>query len=126
MRAKTIILLTIVILFFQDSQGHAQHDWTEKIAALKPTVVNIERSSEIVFETEKQGKSYGTGFIIDAEKGIIATNAHVTGISPSNVRINFYNGSFTQAKKLYFDPVHDFGFSSHDGSRPWKCLSFGL
>ena len=63
---------------------------------------------------EKHGKSYGTGFIIDADRGIIATNAHVTGISPSNVRINFYNGSFTQANKLYFDPVHDFGFYQLD------------
>jgi S1-C subfamily serine protease len=136
MRAKLTILLTIAILFFQDSQGYAQHDWTEKIAALKPTVVNIERSSEIVFETEKQGKSYGTGFIIDADKGIIATNAHVTGISPSNVSINFYNGSITQAKKLYFDPVHDFGFYQLDPQKlefklqfvecgSWNDLSMG-
>ena len=68
------MLLTIITLLFQNFEGHAQHDWTEKIAALKPTVVNIERSSEIVFETAKQGKSYGTGFIIDADRGIIATN----------------------------------------------------
>ena len=32
-------------------------------------VVNIEKSSEIVFETEEQGTSYGTGFIVDAEFG---------------------------------------------------------
>jgi S1-C subfamily serine protease len=136
MRAKIIMLLTFVILLCQNSEGHAQHDWTEKIAALKPTVVNIERSSEIVFETEKQGKSYGTGFIIDADRGIIATNAHVTGISPSNVRINFYNGSFTQAKKLYFDLVHDFGFYQLDPQKlefklqsvecgSWNDLSMG-
>jgi hypothetical protein len=94
MRAKLTILLTIAILFFQDSQGYAQHDWTEKIAALKPTVVNIERSSEIVFETEKQ------------------------------------------AKKLYFDPVHDFGFYQLDPQKlefklqsvecgSWNDLSMG-
>ena len=136
MRNKILFLLTILILFSQNPEGLALHDWTEKIAALKPTVVNIERSSEIVFETEKQGKSYGTGFIIDADRGIIATNAHVTGISPSNVRINFYNGSFTQAKKLYFDLVHDFGFYQLDPQKlefklqsvecgSWNDLSMG-
>ncbi|MCI5140720.1 MAG: serine protease, partial [Candidatus Electrothrix sp. ATG1] len=48
--------------------------------------------------------------------GIIATNQHVTGISPSDVKINFYNGSFTEAKVLYYDPTHDFGFYKIDPS----------
>ncbi|UCF93811.1 MAG: trypsin-like peptidase domain-containing protein [Desulfobacterales bacterium] len=114
MKVRLVLLATIVILSFLTSEGKAQQDWTEKIAAFKPMVVNIETSSEIVFETERQGTSYGTGFIIDSARGIIATNAHVTGLSPSNVKINFYDGSFTQAKRLYFDPVHDFGFYQID------------
>jgi S1-C subfamily serine protease len=92
------------------SEGHAAHNWTDQIAAFKPMVVNIETASEVVFEAESKGTSFATGFIVDAQRGIIATNRHVTGSSPSYVKINFFDGSFTEAKVLYYDPTHDFGF----------------
>ena len=95
-------------------ESKAAQDWTEQIAAFKPMVVNVETMSEIVFETESKGTSFATGFIVDAERGIIATNRHVTGSSPSYVKINFYDGSFTEAKGLYYDPTHDFGFYKID------------
>jgi S1-C subfamily serine protease len=94
--------------------GLAQHDWVAQINEFKPMVVNIEKSSEIVFEVEKIGTAHATGFVVDAKRGIIATNAHVTGISPSFVKINFFDGSFTEARILYYDPVHDFGFYKID------------
>ena len=92
----------------------AEHDWTAQIAAFKPMVVNVETSSEVVFEAEAKGTSFATGFIVDAAQGIIATNRHVTGSSPSYVKINFYDGSFTEAQVLYYDPTHDFGFYKID------------
>ena len=91
-------------------EGIAEHNWNKQIKDFKPMVVNIETSSEIVFETEAKGTSFATGFIIDAKRGIIATNRHVTGSSPSYVKINFYDGSFTEARVLYYNPTHDFGF----------------
>jgi S1-C subfamily serine protease len=91
-------------------KSQAAHNWTDQIAAFKPMVVNVETSSEVVFEAESKGTSFATGFIIDAEHGIIATNRHVTGSSPAYVKINFYDGSFTEAKVFYYDPTHDFGF----------------
>ena len=84
-----LILLGIVCCVFK---GIAEHNWTEQIKAFKPMVVNVETSSEIVFETEVLGTSFATGFVIDAKRGIIATNRHVTGSSPSYVKINFYDG----------------------------------
>lgn len=87
-----------------------QHDWTDQIERFKPMVVNVETKSEIVFEMEGQGSSQATGFIVDAERGIICTNQHVTGVSPSEVKISFFDGSFTEARTLYYDPTHDFGF----------------
>lgn len=90
------------------------HDWTQQIEAFKPMVVNVESSTEVVLETEETGTSTATGFIVDASLGIIATNRHVTGTSPSYVKISFYDGSFTEAKILYYDPTHDFGFYRFD------------
>jgi len=112
-RSQYILLgiLTIILgVTSVSTKSRADHNWTEQIAEFKPMVVNVETSSEIVFETESKGTSFATGFIVDAERGIIATNQHVTGSSPSYVKINFYDGSFTEAKTLYYDATHDFGF----------------
>ncbi len=106
-----IYLLTFTLI---TTSVDAQHDWTEQIAAFKPMVVNIETASEVVFETETKGTSFATGFVVDAERGIIATNQHVTGTSPANIKINFHDGSFTEAHILYYDPTHDFGFYKID------------
>ena len=105
-RNLLILIGTVCCIF----EGIAEHNWNEQIKDFKPMVVNIETSSEIVFETEVKGTSFATGFIIDAERGIIATNRHVTGSSPSYVKINFYDGSFTEARVLYYNLTHDFGF----------------
>ncbi len=109
---KTFILLLLFTLI--TANVNAAHNWTEQIAAFKPMVVNVETASEVVFETESKGTSFATGFVVDAERGIIATNRHVTGSSPAYVKINFHDGSFTEANILYYDPTHDFGFYKID------------
>ncbi len=104
----------ILLFTFITANANAAHNWTDQIAAFKPMVVNIETASEVVFETESKGTSFATGFVVDAERGIIATNRHVTGSSPAYVKINFHDGSFTEANILYYDPTHDFGFYKID------------
>ena len=108
------VVLTVFAVFILLANADAAHNWTEQIAAFKPMVVNVETSSEVVFEMEGKGTSFATGFVVDAEHGIIATNQHVTGTSPSYVKINFHDGSFTEARILYYDPTHDFGFYQID------------
>lgn len=108
----TILTIFSILIFVMNAD--AQHDWTEQVAAYKPMVVNVETSSEVVFETEVKGTNFATGFVVDAEHGIIATNRHVTGSSPAYVKINFHDGSFTEARILYYDPTHDFGFYQID------------
>ncbi|MCW5203158.1 trypsin-like peptidase domain-containing protein [Desulfobulbus sp. US4] len=115
MKCKLFWLILSIGLVFT-TPGFAEHNWTKQIAMFKPMVVNVERSRQIPFGTESKGKNKATGFIVDAERGIIATNQHVTGISPSDVKIHFYNGSVTEAKVLYYDPTHDFGFYKIDPS----------
>ena len=112
-RTNSVVLAVFAIFIFL-ANANAQHDWTEQVAAYKPMVVNVETSSEVVFETEVKGTNFATGFVVDAERGIIATNRHVTGSSPAYVKINFHDGSFTEARILYYDPTHDFGFYQID------------
>ncbi|MBM3214388.1 PDZ domain-containing protein [Candidatus Poribacteria bacterium] len=132
-RLANVLLLVAVTVPFPLS---AARDWTEDIARFKPSVVNIERSAEVVFESESQGTSYATGFVVDGARGIIATNRHVTGVSPAYVKVNFYDGSFTEAHLLYYDPIQDFGFYKIDPEQvgfelqqvsfeSWRNLSVG-
>ena len=138
-QTKRTLIWSIAIFLLSHGialRSQAAHNWTDQIAAFKPMVVNVETSSEVVFETEAKGTSFATGFVVDAERGIIATNRHVTGSSPSYVKINFYDGSFTEAKVFYYDPTHDFGFYQIDPSEAefsleavqlgaWRNLALG-
>ena len=117
-----IVTLAIAASLVLIANVDAAHNWTEQIADFKPMVVNVETSSEVVFETEAKGTSFATGFVVDAARGIIATNRHVTGSSPAYVKINFHDGSFTEARILYYDPTHDFGFYQIDPAE----VDFGL
>jgi len=57
------------------------------------------------------GTSYGTGFVCDAENGIVLTNQHVAGYGSVGVyELTFYNGQKLMARLLYRDPWHDFAF----------------
>lgn len=54
---------------------------------------------------DAMGTSFGTGFIIDRERGWILTNAHVARRSPSTVEIAFGEAEddWLQARRLYVD-----------------------
>lgn len=88
--------------------------WGEKIERLKPSVVNLEVVSQVGLETYTPGSWYGTGFIVDAKKGIVATNQHIASVSPVQIKINFIDGSSTSGKVLYYDYTHDFAFIQFD------------
>jgi len=66
--------------------------------------------------SEKVGVFTGTGFIVDASEGIIATNYHIAGTSPQQVKITFENGESTEALVLHYDVWHDFAFYKVDVS----------
>ena len=89
-------------------------DWADRIERLKPTVVNLEVTTQVNLGLDSPGTLYGTGFIIDAKRGIVATNRHVTSTSPARIKITFIDGSSTEGKILYYDYYHDFAFVQFD------------
>ena len=58
-------------------------------------------------EDKKVGLRLGSGFLVDKKKGLIITNAHVTGSSISKVRVAFRDNDFISAKQVYVDPEID-------------------
>lgn len=59
------------------------------------------------FEGETKGTRRGAGFVIDAARGWVMTNAHVVGRSPSRVEVSFNGAGFVDAAKIYVDPHLD-------------------
>jgi S1-C subfamily serine protease len=80
------------------------------ILSQKKCVVNIEQNITHCLNSEKVGVFSGTGFIVDAAEGIIATNYHIAGTSPQQVKVTFENGESTEALVLHYDAWHDFAF----------------
>ena len=54
--------------------------------------------------------SYATGFVVDAERGILLTNRHVVQPGPVVAEAILQNNEEIQLEAMYRDPVHDFGF----------------
>ncbi|MCC6533980.1 MAG: trypsin-like peptidase domain-containing protein [Burkholderiales bacterium] len=69
--------------------------------------VQIKNSVSVPFAGDAKGSSLGAGFVIDAQRGWILTNAHVVSRSPSRVEIAFHDQEFHDATKVWVDPYMD-------------------
>jgi S1-C subfamily serine protease len=69
--------------------------------------VRIRAQITTPFLEDELGSFQGAGFLVDAERGWIVTNAHVVGQSPSNVEVAFADEDYVPARKLYVDSFAD-------------------
>src|SRR5262245_46515498 len=69
--------------------------------------VQIKSSVSIPFSGDGKGSSLGAGFVIDAARGWILTNAHVVSRSPSRVEAAFSDQEFFDVAKVWVDPYMD-------------------
>jgi S1-C subfamily serine protease len=69
--------------------------------------VQIRSAVTLPFAEDKKKSSVGAGFVVDAERGWIMTNAHVAARSPSRVMVAFRGGDYHEASKVYVDPYLD-------------------
>ncbi len=98
-------------------RSHAQADhWAEVIARVSNSVVSLQVSQLRDFNHAEQGVGGATGFVVDAENGIILTNRHVIGAGPIRATATFQNQERIDLVPLYRDPVHDFGFLRYQPS----------
>lgn len=102
------LLLVLKPAIAQDDQ------WARTIARTAESVVSLQLSQLRTFGDADQGGSGGTGFVVDAERGIILTNRHIVGSGPVRFSATFQNQERVDAVPLYRDPVHDFAFLRYD------------
>lgn len=91
--------------------------WAATLERIAQSVVAIEIDSTRAFDTEWNTSAQATGFVIDAERGLILTNRHVVTPGPVTAEATFLNREEVQLYPVYRDPVHDFGLYRYDPSK---------
>ena len=89
-------------------------DWRATLERIAPSVVTIRIDGPRAFDTNWNMSSQATGFVVDAERGLILTNRHVVTPGPVVAEAVFLNHEEVELTAVYRDPVHDFGFFRYD------------
>src|SRR6202035_3057881 len=66
-------------------------DWAETLERIASSVVSIDVDSTRAFDTEWNSTAQATGFVVDAERGLILTNRHVVTPGPVIAEATFLN-----------------------------------
>lgn len=90
--------------------------WNRTLERISSGVVSIHVDSTRTFDTERNQSTQATGFVVDAERGLILTNRHVVTPGPVKAQAIFLNQEEVDLYPVYRDPIHDFGFFRYDPS----------
>ncbi len=96
-------------LFSNNAHAVEQVDWNNTLQRIASGVVSIRVDSTRAFDTDWNSSSQATGFVVDAELGLIVTNRHVVTPGPVIAEAVFRNNEEVALTPVYRDPVHDFG-----------------
>ncbi len=102
------------LLLIVSAQAAEDSAWTSTLDRISSGVVSIRVDSTRAFDTEWNSSSQATGFVVDAERGLILTNRHVVTPGPVVAEAVFRNNEEVRLTAVYRDPVHDFGFFRYD------------
>ena len=110
MRQGRIIAALVALTVSITAVAAEEPVWTQTLERISSGVVSIRVDSTRAFDTEWNTSSQATGFVVDAERGIILTNRHVVTPGPVIAEAVFRNNEEVELTPVYRDPVHDFGF----------------
>ena len=113
MHSSKLLLILFSLLYLSNLRADDQA-WSKTIENVSSSIVSIKIDSPRAFDTEWKSTSQATGFIVDADNGIILTNRHVVNPGPVHAEALFLNNEEVELVPLYRDPVHDFGFFGYD------------
>ena len=111
---KTRIFAALAVAFATAPAIAEDSAWAATLERISSGVVSIRVDSTRAFDTEWNASSQATGFVVDAERGLILTNRHVVTPGPVVAEAVFRNNEEVRLTPVYRDPVHDFGFFRYD------------
>jgi S1-C subfamily serine protease len=91
--------------------------WDQTLSRIAMSVVTIQIDQTRAFDTEWNQSSQATGFVVDAERGLILTNRHVVTPGPVVATAVFQSREEVELRAVYRDPVHDFGLYRYDPAK---------
>jgi S1-C subfamily serine protease len=92
----------------------APASWQKTLDRATKGVVVLRLSVPRAFDTQSPAVETATGFVVDAERGLILTNRHVVKPGPVIAEAVFLDDEEVAVSPVYRDPVHDFGFYRYD------------
>jgi S1-C subfamily serine protease len=123
-RIKTLTVPALVLLGLLAAPAAVADDdnaesaaWRRTLERIASGVVAIKVDATRAFDTEWNESSQATGFVVDAERGLILTNRHVVAPGPVRAEALFVNQEEVELTPVYRDPVHDFGFFRYDPAK---------
>ena len=111
---RVAVILSSVLLSAGLLCPPASADWSETIDRVSPAVVVLHVVTPRAFDGSGRGTGTATGFVVDAERGLILTNRHVVQAGPVRAQAVFLDHEEVDVQAVYRDPVHDFGFFRFD------------
>ncbi len=91
--------------------------WESTLDRIARAVVVLRVSTPRAFDDTTPGTSTATGFVVDAQQGLILTNRHVVTTAPVTAEAVFQDNEEVAIQAVYRDPVHDFGLFRFDPSQ---------
>ncbi len=110
---SSVFALVLTFPAAADDPVH-QDAWQAALEDVVPAVVVMRVRVPRAFDTQTAAYEMATGFVVDAEHGIILTNRHVVNPGPVVAEAVFLNHEEVEVRAVYRDPVHDFGFFRYD------------
>ncbi|MEZ4330161.1 MAG: trypsin-like peptidase domain-containing protein [Myxococcota bacterium] len=107
----------VFVLLLSASSGRAQSEaraWEATLDRVAKAVVVLRVSTPRAFDDTTPGTATATGFVVDAEQGLILTNRHVVTTAPVVAEAVFQNNEEVPVRAVYRDPIHDFGLYRFD------------
>jgi len=115
MTRPVVSLFALCVAFQATADGAARQDaWQAALEDVAPAVVVLRVRVPRAFDTQIAAYEMATGFVVDAEQGIILTNRHVVNPGPVVAEAVFLNHEEVEVRAVYRDPIHDFGFFQYD------------
>eukprot|EP00747_Dinoflagellata_sp_TGD_P208790 gnl/TRDRNA2_/TRDRNA2_82233_c0_seq1.p1 gnl/TRDRNA2_/TRDRNA2_82233_c0~~gnl/TRDRNA2_/TRDRNA2_82233_c0_seq1.p1 ORF type:complete len:1083 (-),score=224.36 gnl/TRDRNA2_/TRDRNA2_82233_c0_seq1:107-3310(-) len=99
------------------SSSAAAGSWQKVQQDAMPAIVALQVTAVRSFMDNQAGAHGGTGFVVDAARGLLLTNRHVCTCGPERATATFVGCSAMEevpVRIVYVDPVHDFAFLRFD------------
>ena len=91
--------------------------WRTTLERVTRSVVSIRMDWPRAFEGVGRNNAQATGFVVDAEQGLVLTNRHVVTAGPIVAQAVFLDNEEVDLVPVYRDPIHDFGLFRYDPAK---------